>query len=490
MLRKFAGQSSLYLLGMVLNRGLAFLLLPLYTRHLTPADYGILAICITASTLLGLVLSLALEGSATVFYFKLEAPEFRKLLRTVWLWMLVIPLVAVGLFELLGPRWLSHLVSEVPWDPYLRLAVWIAYFNIAPLLPLALFRAEQRPAKYTIFTVVSFLLNAGLLLYFVVVRGEGAVGSLRGQLIASVLIAVASHLIVLRRYQLWKMFWAGIKGEYLVSALKLCAPYLPHVFCMWALNLSDRWILGFYVPLSDLGIYSLAYTLGMLVLLFGMALITAYDPIYYQRASEVQFRTQLPRLLAAHFFVITWMALATSLLAPEVLHLMTQPSYYGASALVPWIVMGYWFYVGIYGLSMTILTHFKRTGWTILLTGPPALINFGLNWLLIPYYGILAAAINTLIAFALMAGLALLVSRRLDRLPYPWISLIQMLVVAALTFWVGSTWFTFSHLGAAVLAKGTLLAIIGVLMARIGGFGLTEIWALHKIVRRGKTVAV
>jgi len=478
MLKRFASNSLFYLLAMVLNRGISFVLLPIYTRHLTPADYGILAICTTIITLLGSVLSLSLEGSAIVYYFKLDRPEFRKLLRTVWLWMLFAPLPVIGALQFLGPRVLTALLPQVPWQPYLSLTVWIAYLSIAPLLPLAMLRSQQKAFAYGVLSVASFLVTALLLLYFVAVREEGVLGSLRAQIISGALVAVVSHSIIFQRYQLLPWRWWELSWKYLRAALRLCVPYLPHVFFMWALNLSDRWILVRFVPLSELGIYNLAYTLGMLVLVVGMALLTAYDPFYYQGAAEEGFRAQLPRLLGGYFLISTLIMLSASLLAPEVLRLMTRPAYYAAARLVPWIAMGYWFYVGIYGLSMTVLTYHKRTEWTLLLTGPPALLNIALNWILIPRYGILAAAVNTLVAFMAMALLGLLVSRRLDRLPYPWMSLIGMLVAAGFAYWLGDRWLTFPQLGLALVSKGALLTVAGLVMVRLAGFRSTEIRAL------------
>lgn len=490
MLRKFASNSVIYLIAMLLNRGISFVLLPVYTQHLTPADYGVLAICTTTSTLLASVLSLSLEGSAILYYFKLDKVEFRRLLQTVWLWMLVVPLVAVGLLEIFGPRLSAYLLPELSWQPYLRMTVWIAYLSIAPLLPLALLRSEQRAVGYGVLSVVSFLLTTLLLIYFVAVKKEGVLGSLRAQILAGGIVALASHVLVLVRYRLSNWRLRDLSWKYLLAALTLCVPYLPHVFAMWALNLSDRWILAHFVPLSDLGIYNLAYTLGMLVLVVGMALLTAYDPMYYQRATEEEFRMHLPKLLGGYFLMTTLIMLLTSLFAPEVLRLMTRPAYYGAARLAPWIAMGYWFYVGIYGLSMTVLTFHKKTGWTIVLTGPPALLNIALNWILIPRYGIVAAAVNTVVAFSLMALLGLLVSRTLDKIPYPWTSVLGMIVVSGTAYWVGMTFLSFPRLVIALSAKTILFSIAVLIMLRLSGFSLSEIWALHKMVRPTKTVAV
>lgn len=487
MLKKFASNSLFYLLGMVLNRGLAFLLLPLYTKHLTPADYGVLAICGT-TTILAMTITLSVDSALPLLYSKLDEHEFKKLLTTVWAWFLIVPLLFIVIVDIGGSQVAAILLAEVAWDPYLRLAVWIAYFSIPSTMVLSLLMGEQKAREYAVFTVASFLVTTLLLIYFVAVRRQGALGSLRGQIIAAVVIAVVSHLIVLKRS--WPLRAPWISRKHLVAALRLCVPFMPHVLSLWLLNVSDRWVLSYFVDLSAIGLYSLAYTLGMVVPMFGTAMISAYSPIYYRRAADESFRSQLPRLLCLYLLVHTWIALAISLLAPEILRLMTQPAYYQAAALVPWIAAGYWFVVGVYQLSFAVISHHGRSEWTILLTGPPAITNLVLNWLFVPRYGIWAAAMSTLLTLFLMAGLALFFSRRLDKLPYSWKAIGQMVAVAVATGWVGLTWLSLSNLSLAVLTKVLLLVLTGIWMARISGITLNEVWALTRRTGRTKPVAV
>src|SRR5262249_39547146 len=163
----------------------------------------------------------------------------------------------------------------------------------------------------------------------------------------------------------------------------------------------------------QIGLYNLAYTLGMVVHLFGLGIISAYGPVYYERATDCGFRPQLGRILAGCILVYSWVTLAISLMAPEIFRLMTRPAYYGAAALVPWIAVGYWCFVAVYQPCLSVIEYHRRTEWTMFLTGPAALVNMALNWVLIPRYGILAASGTTLMAFFLMAGSALVVSRRL-----------------------------------------------------------------------------
>ncbi len=484
MLKRFSINSLFYLLGMLLNRGLGFLLLPLYIHYLTPTDYGLLAICAATSAVFGILAGPPLESSVSLFYFKLERNEYKKFLGTVLLWKLVVPLFWVILLEFVGPVLTSLFLPTVLWHPYLKLAVWIGYLGMASSTFLELLKAEQRAPTFTVFTVLFLLINISLPIYFIAVRHQGALGSLYGQVIAAAIVALISHGAVVY-YSRLRLEW-----RYLRDALKLCLPYVPHVLCMWVLNISDRWILGHFVPLFLLGIYNLAYSLGVTIQLFGESLAYSFQPLYYENASQISFRTKLPKLLAIFLLLQTWVALAVSVFSPEILRIMAKPDYYKAATLIPWIAVGYLFLSGIYQPAVIVLTYYKRTKWMILLSGPSALFNVVLNWLFIPRYGILAAAINTTLACMLIAVLAVYLSRKLDKLPFPWIKLGQMLFVAVATYWVGNIWFSPHSFGTVILIKGILLTGAGILMAYIAGFDVRMALALLKGRQGIKVVGV
>jgi O-antigen/teichoic acid export membrane protein len=472
---------------MLLNRGLAFLLLPLYTRHLSPADYGVLAICGAVTAVFSSIITLSLGASVSIFYFKLEKEEYQKLLRTVWLWLAVIPLLVIGVLYLIGPVLAARFLPSVPWSPYMELAIWISYFNIGFDVAIAILMAEQKAIRYILFIVSAFLITTSFLIYFVAVMDAGALGSLRGQLFAGILITVFSHWIVLRRC--WSLKKSWLNWQYLSAAIALCVPLIPHGLSIWALNVSDRWILGHYVPLSAIGIYNLAYTLGMMVHFFGMGFNLAFTPLYFEHADKEHFRARLPKLLGGYLAIITWVTLATSLTAPEVLRVMTQPSFYGAASLVPWIAASNWFVVGIYHQCLVVLENRRLTKYVILLTGPAAFLNICLNWLLVPYLGVLAAAINTLVAYVLMSALSLYISRKTDKLPFPWVAIAQMALVAVVIYCAGNIWIGPLSLHVSILMKTVLLIIAGLLMMGIAGLKFGELWALRKGTSEAKTVA-
>jgi O-antigen/teichoic acid export membrane protein len=468
MIKRLAGKSLMYFTATLLNRGLSLLLLPIYTRYLVPADYGILKVCGSLSMFLGMIASFALEGSIQVFYFQLEPAVFRRYLSALWVFIVIVPLVLIGGLVLLGPAVYPAFFPEVP-PVDLTIALWTTYVGIFLSVGLRILQTKQWARAYTLASFGSALLTAVFSLYFIVVRSEGALGNLRGQLIGSILMAIGANVLILRYAHVVpkpEFDWGQLRAAFFFSL-----PYVPYTLCMWVTNYSDVWVLNrCHVPLSDIGLYGMAYSMGMLMISLGTSLASAFGPYYCQRIKEPEFRQELPRLATLYAFVPTWITLAIAVSAPEIVRVFTQPTYYGAKGLIPWIVLAYWFHIAIYQLQILVIEYHRQTHWLIWLASPAAALNVGLNFLLVPWLGVYAAAINTVLSFALLAGLARLIARKLDPIPYRWNVVCANVVVALVSFAIGWQLLSLSSLLFAIIAKGVLLLAAGAAMVMNCGY--------------------
>ncbi|CAN5172130.1 oligosaccharide flippase family protein [soil metagenome] len=477
--RKFLNDASIYLFGQLLNRGIGFFLLPLYTRYLTTSDYGILSVAGTLSLIFGMLAGLSLDASLYILYFKLSEDDFKSLLLHVWMVLLFFPLLILGLLEIAGASGAANIFPDVPWSPYLRLAAWIAYLQLFSTVLINVYRAKQQALNSTLVSVIMFVLQTLFIMYFVIIRQGGAEGSLQGQFISMAIIAICSNIILLRWTRPWKFSKAG--RENLRVAFFLAIGYLPHIFSMWLLNVSDRWILATYsIAISEIGIYSLAFTIGSLVLLGGTSMISAYAPIYFKNAGDPKFRGTLQKLLAGYVTIHTITALAISLFAVELLRIMTTSGFHQAAFYVPFIALGYWFSVAIYQVCLTVIENAQRTKLIPLLTVPPAIFSIVSNLLFVPKYGILATAVNILIVYCMMAVLSVIVSRRIDRLPFSWLKIAQIFTIGIMTFWVGNEFLSFDSFFLAIAAKAALFGIAAFLMFTISGFRISDAKRLLK----------
>lgn len=467
MLRKFATSSLAYALGIGLNRGIALLLLPLYTRFLSPGDYGILSACTTAAMAFSM-LTLPLDGAVVHYFFKLEAGEYRKLLGTAWIWTTLFPLAALTILLAFGSPIAAWAVPAVPWDPYLRLALTIGYLGMASAAPLMVLRSQQRPVAHSALGLLNLLVQTALLVAFVVVLKRGVLGSLHAQLLAAALMAVISHAFILSQCR------PAFDRAHFCSAFRYCLPYLPHNLFMWTLNVSDRLLLARLAPLSELGVYSIAYTAGMVVQFLATALVSAYEPLFYRLHTNQDTQKSVARLLSVLIGALAFASLAVSILAPEFVKLLTTPGFYEAATLAPLIAFSYLLFGAAYTPAAIVLESHRKTHRLIWVTGPSAALNLILNLLFIPDYGAAAAAASTLLSFALMSLLALRECEGLYSLPIDWSATGRVALTTIIFGAVG--WGLPSTVGAplTVLFKGLLLTVSGATIAHFSGAHLSD----------------
>jgi hypothetical protein len=274
-LRKLVGASAVYGLGSVLVRGLAFLLLPVYTRYLSPAEYGVVALTVTCTVVLGMLYPLGLRGAVSRTYYEGGTVEERQeRVGTLWIAMILSAAVMALLLDRLGPSLAAAVIPEIPFHPYLRLAVWTAFLGVLGLTPLVLLQAQERAPAFVLVTLGAALTTTAITVWLVV-RGGGAAGYLQGALIGGAFAAVPYLALTLK--QIRPVF----RWSILAPALAFSLPLVPHALAGWALEMSDRAILTRLVPLHDVGVYSLGYQLGAAMGLVTTAFNAAWVPFLF-----------------------------------------------------------------------------------------------------------------------------------------------------------------------------------------------------------------
>jgi O-antigen/teichoic acid export membrane protein len=424
-LKGLARQSLIYTAGDVLNRAFAFLLIPLYTAYLTPTDYGILAITSTIGSILSILYLQPLESALTRFHYDFSDDRGRReCYGTIWLLMVGFSLLASLLIESFGQPVSGWLFEDVPYAPYVRLVVWLTFLsNSSFLLYRAVLRVQERPVAFVTLNIGTFLVNTALIAYLVVAKGRGALGSLEGRFLASLILAIPVAIAFLRNASL-RWSWPRAK-----ASLKFSVPLMPHLLSLWVLSLSDRLILQKYLPLSDVGIYNLGYQMASIVQVLAFSAMNAWSPFFYRTANEPGASRMLSRFSTYYWLAVAILCTGVATLARDVLVVMaSRPAYYVAYRVVPWVVLASMMRA-FYFVFITALYHTKKVKSVPLVTVVSGLINVGLNLLLVPRYGYMVAAITTFAAYALQAVVMYYLAQRVYPMPYERARVAKLLTV-------------------------------------------------------------
>jgi O-antigen/teichoic acid export membrane protein len=481
--KQLAGQSSLYTIGEVLRSSLSFLLLPIYTRLLSVADYAVLGVMSPLFSLLSITLALGMPAALLRFYFDYKDDEamLHRYVGTVTVFGIGCGLLGSVILTLLGPAIFGWLLPNTPFNPYVLITVWNAGISVVSVLVLQLFRARQQAQYFVTFSLVDFSLTTALILLLVVGLRLGALGSLWGQLLAAVVMAVPALWVLMRAGAL------GFSWRLLRPSLAFGLPLLPFLLGTWALNVSDRIVLDGLVSREALGLYTLGYQFGVLLNIIAMALNNAWQPFFYQNAAEGGNDAMIGAFITYQVALMTLIALAVALLAPEAIRIMAAPAYWSAAAVVPWIAAGYVARY-LYFFPVNSLLFKKRTGWIAALTILAAALNIGLNLLLVPRFGIMAAAVNTLIAFVVLFALVYVAGQRAFPIAYQWGRLMRLFVLALALFAVGWWLVPAENLLLSIVLKLALLASLPALLWLTGFLTPAEkarvVQGLGKLIRR------
>jgi len=456
-----------------------FLLIPLYTRHLTTSDYGIMAVTGTITSVLSILFPLSLHSAAGRFHFSARDEGERRLtIGTIWISMILVGLGAAVVLDQFGSHIFPVIFRDVPFHLYIRPAIWISFLSTLSLLPLVTLQVRERPVPYVLITLSRTLLTIGLVVNWVVRRSQGAYGYLLGTLQALVILAIPHVILTLRNARLtWRR-------DIFTAALAFSLPLVPHSLAGWTLQLSDRAILQRVVPLGELGLYSLGYQLGTAMSLFSAAVNAAWVPFLYKVDAQKgdAAKPELARLTTYYVFFLCFMALGLALLAREIIFLIAAPSFHAAFRVSPWVVGGL-LWDGLYYIPVSFLFLKRRTGLIPLITVSSAVVNVLLNIWLVPQYGIMAAAWATFLSFGLMLALAWVLAVRVYPFPYEYKRLGTIVLAGVVLFALGVR-LQAGSVQVVLVGKGALLLSYPFVLALLGFYTRSEKKTAWRSVRQ------
>lgn len=431
--RRFVGGSILYTIGTFGVKLIPFLLLPLYTRYLPPSDFGLIALASAVSSVLLVLVTLGLHGSVTYLFFRAKTDaERRRDIGTVWTGLMVSALLLCLGMDLIGSRAAVLLFRDIPYDPYLRLAIGIAFFSAFSLVPLSLAQVTERPLRYVAFSLAGALLTAIFVVWQIVLVRADATGYLLGMLLAGIVMAVPYTVMVVKSIR------PCLHVPTLRFALIYSLPLVPHGVAGWLLELSDRVILERFVSLNQLGIYAFGYTLSSAVY-FVAAANNAWTPIMFRRVTERgdDARYTIAVFTTYYFVLVIWIGLGLALLADVVVALLAAKAYATAAELMPWIIGGMIFH-SLYLLPAGVLFLRRRTGPIALATISAGLLNVIANLVLVPVYGVIGAALATFFSYFAMAVFVWIMANRAFPVAYEYGRLLTAAMAAIVLFFLGA----------------------------------------------------
>lgn len=419
MLKKMAGNSLLsgsavYLLSNLLAASIPFLLLPILTRHLSPSEYGQIAIFQTLLAGLGAFVGLSSQGAAGVKYYE-QTHDKNELKFYIGNCFLV--LIATAAVALLGCILFTDSLSE--WlglkASWLYLSVIVSVASFIVLMRMGQWQIRKQAKNFGVFQVSQSVINMIFSLLLVVYFHQGATGRL--WVLCGVPLAFAvMALVLLNKDGLLGFAW---RPNALREILAFGVPLIPHSAGLFLLSTVDRFFINAQLGLAQVGIYMVAVQLVSAMGLIFDAINNAYVPWLFERLSRNKFeeKKQIVSWTYKYFVALLGVVFLAFVIGPPVLVWIAGEKYSEAGDVVGWLAMGQAFN-GMYLMVTNYIFYSKKTGWLSVATISSGLINIGLLMTLITVFGLKGAAVAFAISMAFKFLLTWLVSHRSYAMPW------------------------------------------------------------------------
>jgi len=393
-LESLGKQTLVYTAGIIIGKVASFVMLPLYTRYLTPADYGVLELLSMTIEVIGMITGVGLVTGVFKFYCAEDEPaEKNAIMSTAALGVLALAVGTAGLGLLLANP-ISKVVfgSEVN-APYLRLYFVLFFLQNFEWVPLLLIRAEKRAVLFVTVNAIRLAVVLSLNILFVVFFRMGVRGVLISGIITGSLMATGLTWYLVREVGI------GFKVRWFRQMVRFGGPIVPWSLASFALVFSDRFFLNHYTDTSTVGIYSLAYKFAFLVSAF--AVVPFYNTWDIQRF-EVAKRPDAMEMYARVFLylnvLVGLVGLGVCLFARDVLVIMSDRAFLPAYRMVPLLIAAQIVFTwgAFWNLGLYISGETKAMAHGSVVLVPVTLL---INYLLIPKFGIYGAAWATFVAY-------------------------------------------------------------------------------------------
>ncbi len=390
---KFVSNTLILSLGTVGSKMIQYLLLPYYTNVLNTAEYGIVDNLQNIASLLIPIVSMTI--SEAIFRYAMDKQYDPK---TVFsngnIINLICAAIAIGISLLMIP-----FIQEENTLQYL--------FTVAIYVCVNMFRTNcslyvKAIDKTLLFTVDNMLLTAATVvsnIFFLSVVKMGIIGYMLGYILGNAVSAV----FLIFAAKLYRVFSFRLFSKKICRTLFIFSiPLIPNTVCWWISNSSNRFMISYFVDVSENGLFAIAYKVPTIITIVVGILMQAWQISANESAEDSRLRsyyTQMYDIIDAAVVVISAFAILSSRIFVD---LMATDAYAAAWQFVPLLVAAVYFYSKAQLLG-TVYTTFKKTGMAFVTNFIAAALNIALNYLLIQAWNsALGASVSTCISYLVL----------------------------------------------------------------------------------------
>jgi O-antigen/teichoic acid export membrane protein len=372
-------------------KGLTFLTIPVFTRLLSPADYGNISLYTTLISIFGIIFILGADGALYRYYFE-KNEDYHSFLGTNMVFLLFVNILFVSILYLFK-NYITNLFSLN--ENIYNYAIIVSFLSVPVALLLADYQCSLKSKKYSIINILKYSSITLLSIVLIMLMSENLyMGRVYSELLVGLVFFVYALVLLL------KFSKFNLKFKYIKYSLLLGIPLLPGALSQFALNFFDRLIINQVNGENEVGLYSFAFNIGMVMNTFVMGMNQSWAPIFYDKLKNEK-NAEIHSLSPKYVNIIFSTAILLILFSKEIVYILGEKRYHVALNIIPIVMLGYVF-IFLYTLYANYAFYYKKVWLITLFTVISGVVSVVLNYILIPKYGYKFASISALASYVLL----------------------------------------------------------------------------------------
>lgn len=431
----------------------SFLLLPLLARYLTVDQFGIMAILLVFGAIVREIAELGILTAITRIYFDFKNEKNKKEVLGTSFVMLHLTGILIVLIFLPISKIISNIVLGSPQFSYLfTLLILSLYFDSIFNFHLSVLRVKNCSLQFVFQSLFKLLIFVLITVYFVVSLERGLEGVFEAGLLSSLISFIMSHCFLLRKLSI------AFNRDMAREIMQFGLPFVPTRILSLILTSSDRYLLGLFSSINQVGLYTMGYKIGMFVNVFVIIPFNLAWPQQIKPVSESRNADEIFSKILTFYFVIAGFVVTTIVVFLDEIYTMFLTSEFSESKIIVIIIAISYLINGTYNILLVGPFLYKKTMYQPIIYGVAAVLNVGLNLYFIPKYGIYGAAGTTLFCCSLIPVLTYLFSRKYYRFNIEYSRIAKIIICLIIIYLFGRA-ISYDNLVLTVFVKACILVL-------------------------------
>lgn len=392
----------------LVQKAFSFITVPIFTRVMTQEQYGLYSTYLSITNIVTVFLTLNLDSGAYSNVMGKEKNE--KVKNETTISYATLSFVITTFFGIFAIIFIDKIATFFKISEFMIILMLIEIYTF----PIIKFWTFQQRFKYKyksliIYTLITSIVNVvlGILLVLNVDIGQQAVGRIASVIIVQIISAILFYIYFAIKTK--KLFSTLKWGE----TLKFQLPLIPYYLSMNFLLSSDLVMIRSMVGSAEAACYSVAYSIGQVMIILKQAIIDAVRPWIYEKLNNKDYE-QISKVSNILIILVVLLSILLSEIAPELVLIIASNKYSEAIYVIPPVALSSMF-TFLYQLFVIIETYYKKTTKIMIASVIAAIINLILNYICIPIFGYIVAGYTTLVSYIILSILHYINVRKIEK---------------------------------------------------------------------------